>query len=72
MRMERKDAFEDGVSEGLALGREEGLAAGREEERSQIFELMAKMIFDGLGDQISKLANDPTFYEDMMLKYLGR
>ena len=69
MRMERRDAYEDGVAEGLALGREEGLVAGREEGRSQLFQLISKMISDGLSDQISRLANDSAFYEEMMQKY---
>lgn len=59
MRMEREDAFEDGVAEGLAIGREEGLAAGREEGlaagRGQIVELISKMTADGLGNQASSI-----------------
>ena len=86
MRMEREDAFEDGVAigreeglaagreEGLAAGREEGLAAGREEGlaagREQIVALISKMSADGLSDQISRLASDPAFYQEMMLKYM--
>ena len=61
MRMERKDAYEDGV----AVGREEGLAAGRD----KLFELMNKMTSDGLEHLLSKLASDPAFYEEMMQKY---
>ena len=63
MRMERKDAYEDG----LVTGREEGLVAGREE----LFELMNKMTSDGLGHLTAKLASDPAFYEEMMQKYFG-
>ena len=70
MRMERKDAYEDGVAagreEGLTAGREEGLAAGRD----QIFELMNRMISDGCGHQTSRLASDPVFYDEMVKKYL--
>lgn len=67
MRMERRDAYEDGVADGLAAGREEGLAAGRE----KLFELMNRMTSDGLGALTSKLASDPAFYEEMMKKYFG-
>ena len=66
MRMERKDAYEDGVAAGPAAGREEGLAAGRD----QIFELMNRMISDGCGHQTSRLASDPVFYDEMVKKYL--
>ena len=73
IRMERADAYEDGVAEGLAAGRKEGLAAGREEGltagREQIVELISKMSADGLSDQISRLASDPAFYQEMMQKY---
>ena len=79
MRMERKDAYEDGVAagreEGLTAGREEGLAAGRdagrEEERTQLFELISKLSSDGLSELIPKLASDPDFYHEMMRKYFG-
>jgi hypothetical protein len=75
MRMERKDAYEDGVAagreEGLTAGREEGLAAGRKEERSQLFELISKLSSDGLSELIPKLASDPDFYHEMMRKYFG-
>ncbi len=67
MRMERRDAYKDGVADGLAAEREEGLAAGRE----KLFKLMNKMTSDGLGDLTSKLASDPAFYEEMMQKYFG-
>ena len=67
MRMERRDAYEDGVADGLAAGREEGLAAGRKE----LFELMKRMTSDGLGPLTSRLASDPAFYEEMMQKYFG-
>jgi flagellar biosynthesis/type III secretory pathway protein FliH len=67
MRMERKDAYEDGV----AAGREEGLTAGRKEERSQLFELISKLSSDGLSELIPKLASDPDFYHEMMRKYFG-
>ena len=63
MRMERKDAFEDGV----AAGREEGLVAGREE----LFELMNRMTADGLGNLTSRLASDPAFYQEMRCKYFS-
>ena len=65
MRMERKDAYEDGVADGFVTGREEGLVAGREE----LFELMNKMTSDGLGHLTAKLASDPAFYKEMMQKY---
>ena len=67
MRMERNNAYEDGVADGLAAGREEGLAAGRE----KLFELMNKLTSDGLGDLTSRLSSDPAFYEEMMQKYFG-
>ena len=67
MRMERRDAYEDGVADGLAAGREEGLAAGRE----KLFELINKMTSDGFGHLTSRLASDPAFYEEMMKKYFG-
>ena len=67
MRMERNNAYEDGVADGLAAGREEGLAAGRE----KLFELMNKLTSDGLGPLTSRLASDPAFYEEMMQKYFG-
>ena len=86
MRMEREDAFEDGrkvgldegrmlgLDEGRMLGLDEGrnlgLSEGREAERTQIFTLMSKMAADGLGDQTSRLASDPDFYQDMVKKYL--
>ena len=73
MRMERRDAYEDGLlagrEEGLAAGREEGLAAGRERERAELFELMVKMTADGCGHLIAQLANDPAFYAEMLRKY---
>ena len=65
MRMERKDAYEDGVADGFVTGREEGLVAGREE----LFELMNKMTSDGLGHLTARLASDPAFYKEMMQKY---
>jgi len=75
MRMERKDAYEDGVADGFVTGREEGLVAGREEGivtgREELFELMNKMTSDGLGHLTAKLASDPAFYEEMMQKYFG-
>ena len=75
MRMERSNAYEDGVADGLAAGREEGLAAGREEGltagREKLFELMNRMTSDGLGPLTSRLASDPAFYEEMMKKYFG-
>ena len=58
IRMEREDAFGDGRK----VGREEGL--------SLIFELMNKMTADGLGNQTSRLASDPDFYQEMVKKYL--
>ena len=67
MRMERKDAYEDGVADGIVTGREEGIVTGREE----LFELMNKMNSDGLGHLTAKLASDPAFYEEMMQKYFG-
>ena len=67
MRMERRDAYEDGLADGLAAGREEGLAAGRE----KLFELINKMTADGFGHLTSRLASDPVFYEEMMQKYFG-
>ena len=67
MRMERRDAYEDGVADGLAAGREEGLAAGRE----KLFELMNRMTSDGLGPLTSRLASDPAFYQEMIKKYFG-
>ena len=75
MRMERRDAYEDGVADGLAAGREEGLAAGREEGlaagRKELFELMKRMTSDGLGPLTSRLASDPAFYQEMIKKYFG-
>lgn len=62
IRMEREDAFED--------GRKLGLGQGREEERTQMFTLMNKMTADGLDKQLSRLASDPDFYQEMMKKYL--
>ena len=71
MRMERKDAYEDG----FVAGREDGLAAGREDGfvagRDQLLELMSKMTADGHGDLLSRLASDPAFYEEMVRKYFG-
>ena len=57
MRMEREDAFEDGRKE------------GQEAERTKIFELISKMSADGIAEQISRLAKEPAFYEEMMKKY---
>ena len=57
MRMERRDAYED------------GLLAGRERERAELFELMVKMTADGCGHLITQLANDPAFYVEMLRKY---
>ena len=57
MRMEREDAFEDGQK------------IGQEAERIRIFELMKKMTADGMADQISRLATEPAFYEEMLGKY---
>lgn len=57
MRMERRDAYED------------GLLAGRERERAELFELMVKMTADGCGHLIAQLANDPAFYAEMLRKY---
>ena len=53
MRMERKDAYEDGLITG----------------RKELFELMNKMTSDGLGHLTAKLASDPAFYKEMMQKY---
>ena len=76
MRRERKDAYEDGVADGLAAGREEGLATGRKEGlaagRDKLFALMNKMTSDGLGHLTARLASDPAFYEEMMQKYLKK
>ena len=57
MRMEREDAFEDGQK------------IGQNAERTRIFELMNKMIADGMAEQISRLATEPAFYEEMLKKY---
>ena len=70
IRMEREDAFEDGRKLGLDEGHKLGLGEGREEERTQMFALMNKMTADGLGHQLSRLASDPDFYQEMMKKYL--
>ncbi len=70
MHMEREDAFEDGRKTGLDEGHKLGLGEEREEERAQIFALMNKMTADGLGHQLSRLANDPVFYQEMVKKYL--
>ena len=59
IRMERADAYEDGVAEGLAAGREE------------LFELINRMTADGLGNLTSRLASDPAFYQEMRCKYLS-
>jgi len=59
MRMERRDAYEDGVADGLVTGRE------------KLFELINKMTADGFGHLTSRLASDPAFYEEMMQKYFG-
>ena len=61
MRMEREDAFED--------GRKIGQDIGQNAERIRIFELMNKMIADGMADQVSRLATEPAFYEEMLKKY---
>ena len=66
MRMEREDAFEDGRKVGL----DEGRKLGQEESLNLIFTLMNKMAADGLGDQLSRLADDPAFYQEMLKKYL--
>lgn len=58
MRMERKDAYEDGVADGLVTGREE------------LFALINKMSSDGMGHLTARLAGDPAFYEEMVEKYL--
>ena len=65
MRMEREDAFEDGWKEGI----ENGQKLGQEAERTKIFELMANMTADGMEAQLSRLAKDPAFYEEMLEKY---
>ena len=70
IRMEREDAFEDGRKLGLDEGHKRGLGEGREEERTQMFALMNKMTADGLGHQLSRLASDPDFYQEMVKKYL--
>ena len=57
MRRERKDAYEDGVADGLAAGRD------------KLFALMNKMTADGMGHLLAKLSSDPAFYEEMMRKY---
>ncbi len=61
MRMEREDAFEDGRK----LGLEDGQKIGQE----KILNLISKMSVDGMADQISRLAKEPAFYEEMIKKY---
>ena len=74
MRMEREDAFEDGRKVGHKLGLDEGHKLGLDEGlktgRNQLFELMNKMTADGLGNQLSRLASEPDFYQEMLKKYL--
>ena len=78
IRMEREDAFADGhkvghklgLDEGHKLGLDEGHKLGLETGRNQLFELMNKMTADGLGNQTSRLASDPDFYQEMVRKYL--
>ena len=66
MRMEREDAFEDGRKAGL----DEGHKLGLDEGLSLMLTLINKMSADGLGDMLSRLANDPDFYQKMVKKYL--
>jgi len=61
MRMEREDAFEDGKKEGLALGHKSG--------QEQTIKLINQMLSDGLADQLSRLAKEPAFFEEMLKKY---
>ena len=65
MRMEREDAFEDGKKE----GREEGLALGHKSGQEQTIKLISQMLSDGLADQLSRLAKEPAFFEEMLKKY---
>ncbi len=58
--------YEYNEQEHMRMEREDAF----EEGRRHLFDLMNKMTADGLGNQTSRLASDPEFYQEMLKKYM--
>lgn len=58
--------YEYNEQEHMRMEREDAF----EEGRRHLFNLMNKMTADGLGNQTSRLASDPEFYQEMLKKYM--
>ena len=59
--------YEYNEQEHMRMEREDAF----EEGRRHLFDLMNKMTADGLGNQTSRLASDPEFYQEMLKKYMN-
>lgn len=57
--------YEYNQEEHMRMEREDAFEDGRKD----ILNLINKMIADGMADQISRLATEPAFYEEMLKKY---
>ncbi|WMC91112.1 hypothetical protein [Kineothrix sp. MB12-C1] len=61
---------EEGREEGRAEGRAEGCVEGREEGQEEMLQLIRHMTEAGESEQIFRLTQDRTFFEEMYQKYI--